>query len=802
MRRVFGRYDVILAVLALAGLAVFTYTASRLYPETAGSKRLGTDDIRHKAKILIKEMGYEIPQQDLQLRLVSDNEQLRYLYEQFGVERALTLARDSIPIYRWEISWKPQEAGRDTISVSIGQNQSERSVKNILTLDFKGLPLVFNSVRRYSETSQTTTIEKDSSFATLVAQNLFRYDEGKWVFYNAVERGGGDIPVHRFTWSRTGTVAGQTVELSVDIAGGRVVRFQRSYTIPKEYSLPQPENEWYTLILLVFFLILFIIMIVYFVRRLRGDLLELKNGALPAFLTGLAWLGWFWGLIFLEGLSLSSLLIPTLIFTPFIIGGIWMLYSVADSLVREEWSEKLLTIDTIRRRILFPQTGLALLRGILVAFIALGINSLLIYLGTKYAGGYVPIRPVALRFLSLPFSSLFILGESIFISIYLNTALLLFTITLLRRWFKKRIWLVLPLLIILSLTSFPIPQVHPFWLKAIGSLLLGALFIHIFLRFDFLSVLAGSFFLPIIFYGYISFILGGTLLVQGFIILVVVLFITVYALRAYHSETTAEEVSRYVPEYMQRIYERERIQRELEIARHVQLTFLPRENPAIAGLDIATICLPAREVGGDYYDFLIDQDRLGVIIGDVSGKGIPAAFYMTMTKGFLKSQTEFHTSPRDILIHMNKLFYENAERGMFISMIIGIFNLREMTLTFARAGHNPVILHRVSEGLAKEISVPGMALGLDAGLLFNKTIEERTIEYMPGDIFFFYTDGISEAQNGTKDEFGEERLMHFIESNYRLAASELLVKIQIEIENFVTGTPQHDDITAVLVKIE
>jgi sigma-B regulation protein RsbU (phosphoserine phosphatase) len=232
------------------------------------------------------------------------------------------------------------------------------------------------------------------------------------------------------------------------------------------------------------------------------------------------------------------------------------------------------------------------------------------------------------------------------------------------------------------------------------------------------------------------------------------------------------------------------------------LNFLPRQKPRIKGIDIASLCVPAKEVGGDYYDFIeISPRKLGIVIGDVSGKGISAAFYMTLTKGFLRSQAKSTLSPREVLINMNELFYENAERGMFISMIYGIIDLDAKTLTFARAGHNPMILRRTQEGEAEELNPPGIALGLESGEVFDRTIEERIIGIQKDDAFLFYTDGLNEAQNRALEEFGEDRLIKLVDAYDGLNAEELLNQIQWEIQRFTADAAQHDDMTAVVARI-
>jgi phosphoserine phosphatase RsbU/P len=207
-------------------------------------------------------------------------------------------------------------------------------------------------------------------------------------------------------------------------------------------------------------------------------------------------------------------------------------------------------------------------------------------------------------------------------------------------------------------------------------------------------------------------------------------------------------------------------------------------------------------VGGDYYDFIeFGPKKLGVAIGDVSDKGIPAAFYMTLTKGLLKSQARSGMTPENVLIRLNSLFYENAKRNVFLSMIYGVFDMEAKTFDFARAGHNPVILHRSHEHGTEELNPRGIALGLEPGPIFEQTIEHKRISVKSGDTILLYTDGFNEARNRFQEEFGEKRLMSIIETYNAFSAEELLNQIREEILMFTSGAVQHDDMTAVLIKI-
>jgi serine phosphatase RsbU (regulator of sigma subunit) len=268
---------------------------------------------------------------------------------------------------------------------------------------------------------------------------------------------------------------------------------------------------------------------------------------------------------------------------------------------------------------------------------------------------------------------------------------------------------------------------------------------------------------------------------------------------------TKDKVTDYesiTPSFVKNITERQRMQRELEIARDVQMSFLPVKDPRFGGLDIAAKCIPALAVGGDYYDFVkLDETRFGIIIGDVSGKGTQAAFYMTLAKGFVKALSKTISSPSEFLIKLNELFYENVERGTFISMIYGIFDIKEKTFSFSRAGHNPVIARQSGKKEVELLNPVGLALGLEKGRIFSKTIKEIKVDMRSGDTFVFYTDGFTEAMNKFKIEYTEERLKETIAKHIDLPANELLQKTVDDVNVFIGKAIQHDDMTIVIVKV-
>jgi serine phosphatase RsbU (regulator of sigma subunit) len=240
------------------------------------------------------------------------------------------------------------------------------------------------------------------------------------------------------------------------------------------------------------------------------------------------------------------------------------------------------------------------------------------------------------------------------------------------------------------------------------------------------------------------------------------------------------------------------------------MSLLPQGPLSMPGLSVTALCVPAREVGGDYYDFLpLDAHRVGVLIADVSGKGTSAALYMAELKGLILSLSEIHTSPRELLVAANRLIARHLDARSFITMTYAVIDLRERTMTYARAGHTPLIYvpgpgASVGRSQVKILVPDGMVLGLniDNGEMFERLLEEETIPLRAGDLYLFFTDGISEAMNAHDDCFGENRLGQLVESHAHLPSDELRERVLREISAFVGDAPQHDDMTMILLKVD
>jgi sigma-B regulation protein RsbU (phosphoserine phosphatase) len=253
--------------------------------------------------------------------------------------------------------------------------------------------------------------------------------------------------------------------------------------------------------------------------------------------------------------------------------------------------------------------------------------------------------------------------------------------------------------------------------------------------------------------------------------------------------------------------EKERLEQELLIARNIQMSLLPQGPLEIPGVSLSGHCEPAREVGGDYYDFLpLDEDRLGILIADVSGKGTSAALYMAELKGLVLSLSRHHVSPRRMLMEANRIISRHLDSRSFITMTYAVVDLRARTMTCARAGHCPLVYVPGPEAGSRtpQVLTPeGMVLGLqfDLGDTFDRLLEEVTLPLGRGDLFVLYTDGISEAMNPDGDCFGDHRLVELAERHADLASDDLQARILSEVHTFAGDAAQHDDMTMVLVKI-
>ncbi|MBN1480937.1 GAF domain-containing protein [candidate division KSB1 bacterium] len=269
-------------------------------------------------------------------------------------------------------------------------------------------------------------------------------------------------------------------------------------------------------------------------------------------------------------------------------------------------------------------------------------------------------------------------------------------------------------------------------------------------------------------------------------------------LRAFSDQATiAVENARLVEESIVK----ERLEQELKIAHEAQMKLLPKQMPKLAGFELEAVCVTANEVGGDYYDFFeLGHNKLGIVIGDVSGKGPSAAFYTAEVKGIMEALAKEALSPQEMLVATNEILYRNFDRKTFISLIYGIIDAESKLFAFCRAGHCPILYVRETRVECERLEPKGLGIGLDAGPLFQKSLQPQSIQLSSGDTLLLYTDGLTEARNINGEEFGENRLAATLLAVKNKASIDMKKHIVHSVYTFFDGQNAYDDLTFIIVK--
>lgn len=246
---------------------------------------------------------------------------------------------------------------------------------------------------------------------------------------------------------------------------------------------------------------------------------------------------------------------------------------------------------------------------------------------------------------------------------------------------------------------------------------------------------------------------------------------------------------------------KQKIEEELQIARKIQMGLLPQSINSIEGIEVSGFYNPAKIIGGDFYDVIkISESKMLVIVADVSGKGIPAALYMSKVQAMIQFAASIFQSPKDILIEVNKQIHNRLDKRSFITTIIALFDLEKMKVKICRAGHNPAIYS--VNGKLHFLKSKGMGLGLEGEKIFNVNLEESELDISNDNVFVFYSDGLTEAMNKNREEFGTDKMMDIIDINRQNSCSLIQKEIINSVDNFRGNAEQNDDITLVITKIK
>src|SRR5712671_5073766 len=247
--------------------------------------------------------------------------------------------------------------------------------------------------------------------------------------------------------------------------------------------------------------------------------------------------------------------------------------------------------------------------------------------------------------------------------------------------------------------------------------------------------------------------------------------------------------------------EKKRLDHDLEIARDIQRILLPSEAPNVNGFEISGINVPARQVSGDYFDYIkVDDERLGVAIADVSGKGVPASLIMAICRSVLRAEAARNPSPADVLRNVNRQLYPDIKEDMFISMAYLILGHQQDGVTLARAGHDAPLWYKRQSQTVIPVKSPGMVVGIDSGSVFDRLTVDFAVPLERGDCLVLYTDGITETLNSDGDEFGVDRMMQSVRASANDSAQAIVKRIIEDVREFTGSVPQNDDITVIAIR--
>ncbi len=796
-------------VIPLIIILAATFAVIGLFPSTHkfGGVYLPVDkdEILSHTYSILDELGIQYEGFSLGAKVNLNRSLYRFLQKEYGIRGGNNKMREEFPVYYWDVRYQHQSR----IQVGVQTGESEDTQRNEeqkpgdiqFRYDGKGNLIYFSYEKNDTIDPSFLTYNEArylaehflSSYVSLRPDELYIRNEETNIEDRRRE--------HKFEWLTGTTIPELEKKVAVTVNGETVTSMSISYEIPPLPSLTRHETMA-AIGASIIYLSIGIVMLVMGIRRIRSYEIGFRYGIILGIMVGLLFAIFFLGQMWDQ---LQWLLLVPLILGPLFLGGIYVLaWVIGESIVRETWKEKMQSLDLLMKGYLsHSKIGESILRGLAIGVVIAAIALIIIRCADIILPlWYSSVRSEMLESIASLFPGFSILVNSMYGSLYTLVFFFMFLLAVLRQKMKSAVIIILTASII-----FAVAHWQPFHSITSGILLTALITIvpmWAAFRYDVLTAFAALFTYSVVDEWMIVLLSGNPWLTQqGMIVGLAFSGLIVISIVSLVTKDRVTDVTTLAPVFERYISERQRLQREIEIAREVQMSFLPKSDPRVPGIDIASRCIPAHEVGGDYYDFIhIDDHLFGVVIGDVSGKGTRASFYMTLTKGILRSTARNVHNPSQLLKEVNRTFYESIERGAFISMVYGIFNLKEKTLTVARAGHNPVILWKSTSANGELINPKGIALGLDRGDIFDSSIQESVIQYNAGDMFIFYTDGFPEAVNKKNEEFGDERLLQAARKYNGLPAEEFINSLITETNEFIGRTPQRDDMTMVVVKVK
>ncbi len=785
----------------------------RINPAFIGLPKVSRSEAAQAADSLVRELRFDKDSFHRYAWYLRDANSIDYLMRCYGVRETMELLQQSnLPIAWWNFAWhrnRPKDAQEEFLTIRIRTDGTLLGFRHQIPDSVAGTRL---------SQDEATALARAELERRLGAQTAALYTLDNFRVHNKPNRRDYNL---RFVRKGNKIAEGHEA-VDMQIAGDQVVMFMPKFVVPEDFTVSSGRfggtNILFNGLSVVIYFLLTIFSLLAFLKKYHAGLISVNQGAVAGLISYVTFC-----IIYINSWSIfgteTNIGAISEVYTKFILLGIQLTTTLVFIFVNifTSWNAGIHEIYQLRPRLL---SGIdSLLKGrwisknmgreippaFIFGAIAFGATLLIELVMITFFGAHPRVGNQWLDMFNGKIPLLNALGSIITLTLFNNIIFRAFLIPYLLRFMKSP-----ALAILISAASFAGYSIFfdEFWLywpvyfSTIPAFVQAILEGYVFWRYGLLASLLTSSVAallrivgPAMSSGTPLFVINAGLLILIFFVILAIGLIGLIRGKEFAVRTSDE------PAHIRRIKEQTRMQQELEIAKKVQLGLLPRRVPQIEGYDIYAACLPALEVGGDYYDFFnLGDDKFGIAIADVSGKGMPAAIYMTLTKGILQSHAENDLSPKTVLTRVNSQMYQTIERTWFVSMFYAVLSPPEKRLHFARAGHNPVVWFK-SDGSRELLNTPGIGLGLEMGPIFEKTLRETELSLTPGDTLVFFTDGFTEAMNEHGEEYGEQRLIDFLQGISHENAEEMVRSAIAEIRSFSDGNEQHDDMTIIVIKV-
>ncbi|MGC8724692.1 MAG: PP2C family protein-serine/threonine phosphatase [Acidobacteriota bacterium] len=791
-RRIAGH--VLLGLAALACVAGYMAWVAPIVYAPLGLARFSEAAVRAKvmatAQILLNNPG----RLDVRLSQQTDDATLKRMQDLFGIQAAAYWAAREVPVHRWIYSvypagqwttWKIFKGAKPPLVVEVG---SSGQILAIRAAPRKGEPQL-----RFTPEEARSKAEEALRFAGV--------DVGQLTLTSSKAGEEEGHQIFDFGWKQPiRGLPGLFYQYSVTLRSGYLTSLERRPVFVEE----QPENllggvivpllvgaSWFFLVLVLLFL---------FFQKLRRDEVDFQHAQRVGLLAA--------GLTFLrfasnpEGGILQTVLVAAVVsvLSAFFFGLLW---GVAESFLRQTFQDRLRLIDLLfEGQLNVRELGRQLLWAGGLSLLLLGPIAAIFWAGMTWRSLGITLVPAPFSLTNLHFPG-GLAGNALFgplpSAVVLSALFLGVVYPICRLRFGA--WVAGVLFSLLFALAVPwFFPVGPSVLAYALSLMTGALTFLVMETSDALAAAAVLVAPKVVENLSLLFTAqDASIRLQTWLgVAALLLFLGALGYTAIFGRPL-QGIEHYEPAYLLRMRERERFARELEIAKGIQERFLPKETPEIPGFAMSGMCLPAMEVGGDYYDFLpLPGGKWLLLLGDVSGKGVRAGFYMTLTKGILHAIAYSEGSHTEILRRLNGIFGRLSESGIFLTLCAVVLDPSTRELELISAGHNPPLL--VRGGKVEVLTPRGLILGVMDDDFFMKSLHDVHLAMEDGDVLLLYTDGVTEAMDREGEEFGMERLTASLENHAIRRPEEVLKAVLDEVGRFQRGAPQTDDLTMLVLQ--